>query len=148
MLFDHDNDEPIRVLTDAESWALLDNARHGRLATSAAGELDIVPINFKAADSKLYIKTTPGTKLAELTIHPQVAFEADGILQDEAWSVVVKGTARVLENSEDVAAAEAAGIETWLPTAKSVYVEVTPSSIAGRHFMLGAEPEQTTARDY
>ena len=61
MLFDHDNDEPIRVLTDAESWELLDNARHGRLATAAAGELDIVPINFRASEGKLYLKTTPGT---------------------------------------------------------------------------------------
>ncbi|GHG58200.1 hypothetical protein GCM10012320_31750 [Sinomonas cellulolyticus] len=148
MLFDHDNDEPIRVLTDAESWELLDNARHGRLATAAAGELDIVPINFRASGSKLYLKTTPGTKLAELTIHPQVAFEADGILQDEAWSVVVKGTARVLESSEDIAAAEAANVETWIPTEKTVYVELVPTSIAGRHFLLGAEPEQTTARDY
>ncbi|MDQ4491921.1 pyridoxamine 5'-phosphate oxidase family protein [Sinomonas sp. ASV486] len=148
MLFDHNNDEPIRVLTDAESWELLDNARHGRLATAAAGELDIVPINFRASGGKLYLKTTPGTKLAELTIHPQVAFEADGILQDEAWSVVVKGTARVLEHADEIAAAEAVGVETWLPTPKTVYVELAPTTIAGRHFLLGAEPEQTTARDY
>ncbi|MDQ0260344.1 pyridoxamine 5'-phosphate oxidase family protein [Sinomonas atrocyanea] len=148
MLFDHDNDEPIRVLTDAESWELLDNARHGRLATAAAGELDIVPINFRSSGGKLYLKTTPGTKLAELTIHPQVAFEADGIMQDEAWSVVIKGTARVLEHSGEIAEAEAANIETWLPTSKSVYVEIAPTSIEGRHFQLGAEPEETTARDY
>lgn len=148
MLFDHPNDDPIRILTDAESWELLDSARHGRLATSAAGELDIVPINFKASGGKLYLKTTPGTKLAELTIHPQVAFEADGIMQDEAWSVVIKGTARVLEHSAELAEAEAVGIETWLPTRKSVYVEVVPTSIAGRHFLLGPEPEETTAKDY
>lgn len=148
MLFDHHNDDPIRVLTAAESWELLDGARHGRLATSAAGELDIVPINFRSANGKLYLKTTPGTKLAELTIHPNVAFEADGIFQDEAWSVVVKGTARVLDHADEIETAEAAGVETWLPTLKSVYVEVTPSAIQGRHFMLGAEPEQTTARDY
>jgi nitroimidazol reductase NimA-like FMN-containing flavoprotein (pyridoxamine 5'-phosphate oxidase superfamily) len=148
MLFDHQNDDPIRVLTDAESWELLDSARHGRLATSAAGELDIVPINFRSSGGKLYLKTTPGTKLAELTIHPQVAFEADGILQDEAWSVVVKGTARVLEKSAEIAEAEAIGIETWLPTAKNVYVEVSPAEINGRHFRLGAEPEESTAKEY
>lgn len=148
MLFDHDNDEPVRVLTTAESWELLDNARHGRLATAAAGELDIVPINFRASEGKLYLKTTPGTKLAELTIHPAIAFEADGVMADEAWSVVVKGTARVLDHADEIAAAEAAGIETWLPTLKSVYVEITPSAIEGRHFVLGSEPEETTARDY
>lgn len=148
MLFEHENDDPIRVLTDAECWELLDNTRHGRIATSAAGELDIVPINYRASGGKLYLKTTPGTKLAELTIHPAIAFEADGIMADEAWSVVVKGAARVLEHSGEIEAAEAIGIETWLPTRKSVYVEITPSHIEGRHFLLGSEPEQTTARDY
>ncbi|WP_433876172.1 pyridoxamine 5'-phosphate oxidase family protein [Sinomonas atrocyanea] len=148
MLFDHDNDDPIRVLNDAESWELLEAARHGRLATFAAGELDIVPINFRASGGKLYLKTTPGTKLAELTIHPGVAFEADGVMQDEAWSVVVKGTARVLEHASEIEEAEAIGIETWLPTVKSVYVEIEPQHVEGRHFRLGEEPEATTARDY
>jgi nitroimidazol reductase NimA-like FMN-containing flavoprotein (pyridoxamine 5'-phosphate oxidase superfamily) len=148
MLFDHDDDQPIRVLTEDESWELLDRARHGRLATQAAGELDIVPINFRASNRRLYLRTTPGTKLAELTIHPDVAFESDGVMQDEAWSVVVKGAARVLEHSSEIEAAEAAGIETWIPTVKTVYVEIEPSHIEGRHFRLGAEPEQTTARDY
>ena len=148
MLFDHENDDPVRILTAAESWELLAHARHGRLATHAAGEIDIVPINVKASDGKLYVRTIPGTKLAELVINPTVAFEADGVLEDEAWSVVVKGTARMLETSQEIEAAEAVGIDSWLPTLKNIYVEITPDHVEGRHFVLGAEPDVTTARPY
>ncbi|WP_077490718.1 pyridoxamine 5'-phosphate oxidase family protein [Sinomonas mesophila] len=148
MLFDHDNDDPVRILTDAESWELLAHARHGRLATHAAGELDIVPINVKAVDGKLYVRTIPGTKLAELVIDPTVAFEADGVTDDEAWSVVVKGRARMLETSAEIEAAEAVGIESWLPALRNIYVEITPEHVEGRHFVLGAEPDSTTARPY
>ena len=148
MLFDHDNDDPVRILTEAESWELLSRTRHGRLATHAAGEIDIVPINVKAADGKLYVRTIPGTKLTELVINPTVAFEADGVLEDEAWSVVVKGKARMLETSAEIEAAEAVGIESWLPSPKNIYVEIAPDHVEGRHFVLGAEPETTVVRDY
>ncbi|GAB4100708.1 pyridoxamine 5'-phosphate oxidase family protein [Sinomonas halotolerans] len=148
MLFQHDDDNPARILTEDESWHLLEKTRHGRIATHAAGELDIVPINYRASDRRLYLRTTPGTKLAELVIHPQVAFEADGILEDEAWSVVVKGNARILETSAEIAVAEAAGIESWIPTLKNVYVEITPTHVEGRHFVLGPTPDESGPRDY
>lgn len=50
----------------------------------------------------LLLRTAPGTRLAELTIKENVVFQADGITSDEAWSVV-KGRARVLEQSREVA---------------------------------------------
>jgi hypothetical protein len=49
----------------------------------------------------------------------------------------------VLEHEGDIEAAEAAGVESWLPTAKNVYVEITPEHVEGRHFVLGPEPEDS-----
>jgi hypothetical protein len=77
-----------------------------------------------------------------LTINENVLFEADGITSEEAWSVVVKGTARVLTLSQEIADAEALNLKTWVPTFKDFYVEIKPSRISGRHFNFGEQPER------
>ncbi|MBV1778503.1 pyridoxamine 5'-phosphate oxidase family protein [Paeniglutamicibacter sp. ABSL32-1] len=140
MMFSHD--DPILVLDDEQCWKLLENTQHGRLVLTAAGETDVFPINYRAHDGLLLLRTAPGTKLAELTINENVVFQADGITSDEAWSVVVKGRARVLEQGSDIAAAEALNLKTWIPTLKDFYVEIKPSRVSGRHFNLGEQPER------
>jgi nitroimidazol reductase NimA-like FMN-containing flavoprotein (pyridoxamine 5'-phosphate oxidase superfamily) len=140
MLFTHD--DPVLVLDEEQSWKLLENTQHGRIVLTAAGETDMFPINYRAHDGVLLLRTAPGTKLAELTINENVLFEADGITSEEAWSVVVKGTARVLTLSQEIAAAEALNLKTWVPTFKDFYVEITPSRISGRHFNFGEQPER------
>jgi len=140
MMFTHE--DPILVLDDEQCWKLLENTQYGRLVLNAAGETDVFPINYRAHDGLLLLRTAPGTKLAELTINENVVFQADGITPDEAWSVVVKGRARVLEHSSDIAAAEALNLKTWIPTLKDFYVEIKPSRISGRHFNRGEQPER------
>ena len=140
MMFTHD--DPVLVLDEEQSWKLLENTQHGRIVLSAAGETDIFPVNYRAHDGVLLMRTAPGTKLAEITINDNVVFEADGILSEEAWSVVVKGTARVLDRGQEIADAEALNLKTWVPTLKDFYVEIKPSRISGRHFNLGEQPER------
>jgi hypothetical protein len=67
MLFTHD--DPVLVLDEEQSWKLLENTRHGRPVLTAAGETDIFPINYRAHDGVLLLRTAPGTKLAELTMN-------------------------------------------------------------------------------
>lgn len=140
MMFTHE--DPILVLDEDQSWRLLENTRHGRIVLTAAGETDIFPINYRAHNGVLLLRTAPGTKLAELTINENVVFETDGILSEEAWSVVVKGTARVLTHSQEISHAEALNLKTWVPTLKDFYVEIKPSQISGRHFNFGEQPER------
>src|SRR6478735_6274717 len=109
MMFTHD--DPILELTDSQSWQLLEKTQHGRIVLTAAGETDIFPINYLASNGMLLMRSAPGTKLAELTINEKVVFETDGISSDEAWSVVVKGTARILQSGEEIAKAEALGLK-------------------------------------
>jgi nitroimidazol reductase NimA-like FMN-containing flavoprotein (pyridoxamine 5'-phosphate oxidase superfamily) len=142
MMFTHADDKPVLVLDTEQCWTLLNHAKHGRLATSVGGEIDLVPVNHATADGKIYLRTAPGGKLAGLTVNPRVVFEADGILSDEAWSVVVRGTARVLQTEAEIDIASAAGVDPWVPTLKDFWVEIDPSEITGRHFRLGRQPEQ------
>src|SRR6478735_5061327 len=118
MMFEHAEGQPILTLTEDLCWKLIEGTKHGRLVVTVGGEPDIFPVNYAVADRKLYLRTAPGNKLAELTINAKVLFETDGILSEEAWSVVVRGTARVLSNSDELAEAEALGLKPWVPTLK------------------------------
>ena len=129
-MFDHADGNPILTLDDDQAWQLLEGTRHGRLVVSVAGEPDIFPVNYAVGGRKLFLRTAPGNKLAELTINANVLFESDGILSDEAWSVVLRGTARILDQSADIAAAEALDLKSWVPTLKDFYVEIAPVSSA------------------
>ncbi|WP_426998430.1 pyridoxamine 5'-phosphate oxidase family protein [Pseudarthrobacter sp. N5] len=142
MMFNHADGSPILNLSVEQSWTLLENTRHGRLVVTVAGEPDIFPVNYVTSSRKLYLRTAPGNKLAELTINSKVLFETDGILSDEAWSVVLRGEARVLNTSAEIADAESLGLKSWVPTLKDFYVEVVPTSVSGRHFELGEQPER------
>lgn len=139
-MFEHA--DPILELTDEQSWKLLEKTRHGRIVLSAAGETDIFPINYLVHGGVLLMRSAPGTKLAEITINENVVFETDGIGSDEAWSVVVKGTARVLQSGAEISEAESLGLKTWVPTLKDFYIQLKPQRISGRHFILGEQPER------
>ena len=141
-MFNHADGNPVLELDEEQSWKLIDATKHGRLVVSVAGEPDIFPVNYLTSDRKVYLRTAPGNKLAQLTINSRVLFETDGILSDEAWSVVVRGTARVRTNSAELAAVEDLGLKTWVPTLKDFYVEIVPTSVSGRHFQLGEQPER------
>jgi uncharacterized protein len=142
MMFEHADGQPVLELDDEQSWRLLEGTKHGRLVVSVAGEPDIFPVNYVTSDRKIYLRTAPGNKLAQLTINATVLFETDGILSEEAWSVVLRGKARVLSNSAELAAVEELGLKTWVPTLKDFYVEIEPSSVSGRHFQFGEQPER------
>lgn len=133
---------PVRHLSEDECWELLISSSFGRLAMSISGEPDIYPVNFIASDRRLLFRTAEGTKLLELTVNDKVAFETDGIGRDEAWSVVVRGQARVLDKQAEIEAADQLPLRPLIPTLKYIYVEITPQVVTGRRFELGPEPER------
>ncbi|SDK74290.1 Nitroimidazol reductase NimA, pyridoxamine 5'-phosphate oxidase superfamily [Cryobacterium psychrotolerans] len=133
---------PVEILSDDECWEFLLSANLGRLAVSVVGEPDIYPVNFVASDKKLLFRTSEGEKLLELTVNNKVAFESDGVGREQAWSVVVKGTARVLETRAEIDAAEQLPLRPLVPTLKYIWVEITPARMSGRRFTLGPEPER------
>jgi nitroimidazol reductase NimA-like FMN-containing flavoprotein (pyridoxamine 5'-phosphate oxidase superfamily) len=141
-MFEHADGNPVLELNEEQSWKLLDATKHGRLVVSVAGEPDIFPVNYLTSDRKVYLRTAPGNKLAQLTINSRVLFETDGVLSEEAWSVVLQGTARVLTSSSELAAVEELGLKSWVPTLKDFFVEIVPTSVSGRHFQLGEQPER------
>lgn len=129
---------PTRRLTEDECWERLALAPYGRIASAAAGEIDIFPINHKTDGRSIVFRTSAGTKLVELTIHRSVAFEIDGHDDREAFSVVVKGRAVEFDRDAEVIAAEQLGVRPWAPEEKDRWVRIMPTAVEGRVFDLAA----------
>jgi len=132
---------PISVLGDEEAWNLLSSVALGRLVTSFGGQLEIFPVNFVTQNSTVLFRTAEGTKLFTTVMNEKVLFEADDHTSGEGWSVILRGTARMLTGAEEIHQAEAAGLMPWVPTEKLRFVRVTPSEISARHFRFGPEPQ-------
>lgn len=129
-----DDRSPTRQLSEEECWERLAAAPYGRVAATAAGEIDIFPVNHAVDGGTIVFRTSAGTKLLELTIRHRVAFEVDGYTDADAFSVVVKGDAEEFDRQSEVAAAERLGITPWAPEEKDRWVRITPVEVHGRAF--------------
>ncbi|WLP91528.1 pyridoxamine 5'-phosphate oxidase family protein [Gordonia sp. NB41Y] len=135
-------DNPIQELSTDEAWELLGKGAVGRLAVTVGGHPDIFPVNYYAGEGRILFRTAEGTKLSELVVNENVAFEVDSYDGDAGWSVVVKGTARILSRNDEIAAADETPLSPWIPTIKYNYVEIAAGNITGRRFQFGPEPER------
>jgi nitroimidazol reductase NimA-like FMN-containing flavoprotein (pyridoxamine 5'-phosphate oxidase superfamily) len=134
--------KPIDILSESESWSLLSSMTLGRLVTSVDDQPEIFPVNFVVQRRTVLFRTAEGTKLVSAAINNRVVFEADDHNVAEGWSVIVKGTARMLRTDEEIAEAERAQLLPWTATVKTHYVRVVPSVITGRRFRFGSEPDR------
>ena len=129
-------DNPIATLTPGESWELLGTQKLGRLVVHIRDRIEVFPVNFVTNNGKVVFLTAEGSKLADLTVFPDVAFEADHVAAESAWSVVVHGIARRLDKQHEIAEADELPLYSWIPTPKYNYVEITPTEISGRRMHL------------
>lgn len=139
------SDDAISTLTEEECWDLLARHELGRLAVAANGEPDIFPINYVVDGPRVLFRTAPGSKLAELSANPRVAFEVDEHDDTFGASVVLKGVATRLELQREIDLADALPLTPWTPTLKYRWVRITPVSITGRRFDRGPEPDRYAA---
>lgn len=120
-------------LDPGEAWSQLRSRSFGRLAVSHDGQPDIFPVNFLADGTTIIFRTEEGTKLERIDANPRVAFEADDVTADRAWSVVVKGAAARMDAAA-VEAARHAPLWTWAPEPKDVLIRIRPTEVTGRLF--------------
>ncbi|KAA0918615.1 pyridoxamine 5'-phosphate oxidase family protein [Dietzia sp. ANT_WB102] len=136
---------PITSFDEARSLELLGTVSLGRLVTVSDGRAEIFPVNYALSpEGTLFFRTAEGTKLAGITVHPDVVFQVDHIENDNAWSIVVRGTARRLDRFDEINRAEELDLKPWVPTLKYNFVEITPEEISGRGFTFGDEPKRYT----
>jgi nitroimidazol reductase NimA-like FMN-containing flavoprotein (pyridoxamine 5'-phosphate oxidase superfamily) len=135
-------------LSDEECLERLGRHELGRLVTRVGDILDIFPVNYVLDGGEIVFRTAEGSKLFELTVNDEVLFEVDEYTQDDAWSVVVRGRAQRLQTSEEVAHADSLPLQPWVPTLKYNYVRIAPTSLSGRAFRRGPEPDRYGVAQY
>jgi nitroimidazol reductase NimA-like FMN-containing flavoprotein (pyridoxamine 5'-phosphate oxidase superfamily) len=133
--------EPVTALDDDNSWNLISAVHLGRLVTVVDGRPEIFPVNFVVQRRSVLFRTAEGTKLFGAVMNDQVLFEADDHNVAEGWSVIVRGTAKVLFGADEIQDAEQAGLYPWIATQKLRYVRVMPQEVTGRKFVFGPEPK-------
>lgn len=132
-------------LSVSESWGLLREQVVGRLAVITNGDPhpDIFPVNYIVDHGTIVFRTAEGTKLAAAIDHP-VAFEVDGYdpATGEAWSVVVKGTAREVKNLYEVLDALNLPLFPWHAAPKPRIVRIEADQVTGRRFHVLDTPSR------
>jgi hypothetical protein len=130
----------MEILSEDDCWALLATAEVGRVAAAVAGEVDIFPVNYVVDDRTLVFRTAAGTKLSEVVISRNVAFEVDGYdpHHHRAWSVVCKGQATHLDTFGEIYQAEDLPLIPWNHAPKDQFVRIRPRIITGRQFTVYA----------
>lgn len=126
----------MREMPSSECWRRIEAAPYGRVGTYAGGEMDLFPVNHGVDRYSIVFRTAPGTKLLALTVNQEVLFQVDGVVDDEAFSVVIKGRADRVERDREIAEAERLGVVTWAPGRKDRWVRITPRDVQGRAFTL------------
>lgn len=129
------NDTTPRTMSLEECWEALRGREFGRLAFHLLGDVHITPLNYAVDGETLLFRTAQGNKLLGVVMHGPVALEIDELTGDEAWSVVVRGSARVLEGQE-AHRAEALPLRPWVGDDKEIVVEIAPEEVSGRRFRL------------
>jgi len=107
----------------------------GRVAVLVDGHPEIFPVNY-AIDQRgdIFFRTDPGSKLSAVATAPTIAFEIDGIDEENrmGWSVLVVGTARWLGSPEQMAHARTLPLQPWAAGEKAHVVRLAPTKITGR----------------
>ena len=138
-------EQPVTEMSVEECWALLESHDFGRLAYRLVDEVHLVPINYVAEDRTLYFRTASGGKLLAAALHSDVAFEIDWYDDGTAWSVVARGALRQLEEDEQHRL-DSVARESWILTEKPEVVELVPSAVTGRRFVVRRPQAGTVQR--
>jgi nitroimidazol reductase NimA-like FMN-containing flavoprotein (pyridoxamine 5'-phosphate oxidase superfamily) len=128
----------IEVLEATDCWRLLRGVSLGRLAVWVEDQPELFPLNFRTDQETIVFRTGPGTKFSAALQGKLVALEADGVNSrtNAAWSVVVKGHAAEVEQTEEFRTNVGQLLFPWSPGSKDRFVRITPTAITGRRFTI------------
>ena len=118
----------------------------GRLGISTPQAPIIQPVNFAYHDHRVVLRLGPGHML-DIISGALVAFEVDQVDREvgEAWSVLVRGLATLLEAPESQAIAKVAPTPLVPSPGDSIFA-IRPDVVTGRRFTLDKTTEAELTR--
>lgn len=131
------------VLDLEECMARLRGEEIGRIAFVHDGEPIVLPVNHAVDRLDIVIRTTWGAKWQKALAHSSVGFEVDGVdpVQRTGWSVLVKGTASIVDDDAEIERLEALALRSWAdPGGTSLWVRIRSSEVSGRELPVHDRP--------
>ena len=108
----------------------------GRLAFHLDGELTILPVAHTLDGVDVCFRTTGDSKIQAAVDRDAVAYEVDEFDAETktGWSVLVQGTATIVDDEADVRRLDQAARAPWVPPHReaSTWVRIRTQSITGR----------------
>jgi uncharacterized protein len=136
----------LEVLGMDEALQLLASVPVGRIAFPHEGEAFVTPVNHRVAGRSVVFRTGRGTTFGAAWSERPVTFEADAFdpAARTGWSVVVRGTAIVVDDREEIAVLDALDLDPWVavPDDASAWVRIIPNAVTGRRIV---RPEHVEA---
>jgi uncharacterized protein len=134
MEIDHSGME---VLSREASLRLLEGVPVGRVVMSEHALPVAFPVNFTLLDGDIVFRTSTGSKLGAAVHKAVLAFEADSIDAGlcRGWSVLVQGWASLITRPDELARAEALGLQSWAPGTRGHYVRIHSEMVSGRRLL-------------
>lgn len=135
---------PISELTVAECQQLLDGHHFGRLAfvDHMKAVPTIIPVNYLTHGGHVVFRTDPGAKLTAAMHGAAVAFEVDGIDEQQrvGWNVVVQGQAKKIDEATEIEELVQTPLVSWVSGAKQHFVRIVPGQLSGRRVSVADLP--------
>ena len=115
----------------------------GRIVFSVGRGPVALPVNFEFTDGDVVVSTDvdKATLLESLS---SVGFEIDRVDESmsEGWSVLVSGTARRVDDPEELLRLSSLDLEAWAGGARHALISITPTEITGRVIVHYSAPDQ------
>lgn len=114
----------------------------GRIAFSNEGEAFVAPVNHRVVGRSVVFRTGAGTTFGAAWSERPATFHGDAydVETRTGWSVAVRGTARLVEDPDEIAALEALGLDSWVlqPDGLHAWVRIVPNAVTGRRIVRPA----------
>jgi nitroimidazol reductase NimA-like FMN-containing flavoprotein (pyridoxamine 5'-phosphate oxidase superfamily) len=126
----------IEQLSTNECWEALRGADVGRLAVIIDDHPEIFPLTYVVDHGTVVFRSAEGSKVEGVLSGRPLAFEADGYDRstNQAWSVVIKGSAERPQDIDDAAEAAMLPLFPWQAGEKNRFVRIVPDEVSGRRF--------------
>ena len=121
-------------LSEAECKDLLAQHTAGRVGFMAPDGPQILPVTYQFRNGSVIFRTSPVGVLSVLVRRTSVAFEIDGIDEQNksGWSVLVLGFAEAMAHNYLLASAWETGPVPWADGIRNLFIEIKPRKISGR----------------
>ena len=134
-----DTGAAMAVLPEYECWQLLRDHRPplGRLAFVDAGWPLVLPVNYVAVGTLVYIRTAPGSKLLAAAQMQQVTFQVDEVdeVSEEGWSVLAFGRLSLVSDETEIADIRRRPLRPWARGEREHLLRMDVSVVSGRRLL-------------